>query len=62
LKFQQIDRYVRDRLVRLLAKRGGDRRQPFRRDDWPLPRFVNEHGLHRLIGTIRYPGLVNATC
>jgi RNA-directed DNA polymerase len=62
VKFQQIDRYVRDRLIRLLARRGGDRKQPFRPAQWPLPRFVNDHGLHRLIGTIRYPGLVNATC
>lgn len=61
-KFQQIDRYVRDRLIRLLAKRGGDRKKPFNPDDWPLTRFVNEHGLYRLIGTIRYPGLANATC
>ena len=62
LKFQQIDRYVHDRLIRLLAKRGGDRKKPFNPAEWPLPRFVNDHGLHRLIGTIRYPGLVNATC
>jgi RNA-directed DNA polymerase len=61
-KFQQVDRYVRERLLRLLSKRGGDRRKPFNPRDWPLPRFVNEHGLYRLIGTIRYPGLVNATC
>lgn len=61
-KFQQIDSYVRDRLVRLLAKRGSDRKKPFNPRLWPLPRFVNDHGLHRLLGAIRYPGLVNATC
>jgi len=60
-KFQQVDRYVCERLVGLLAKRGGDRRKPFDPDKWPIQRFVNEHGLHRLVGTIRYPG-VNATC
>jgi RNA-directed DNA polymerase len=61
-KFQQIDRYVRDRLVRLLVKRGGDRKTPFSPREWPHPRFVNDHGLHQLLGTIRYPGPVNATC
>jgi RNA-directed DNA polymerase len=60
-KFQQIDRFVHRRLVRLMARRGGDRRRPFRAKKWPLPRFVNEHGLHRLVGTIRYPGEVHAT-
>ena len=59
--FQQIDSFVHRRLVQLMARRGGDRRKPFRRKDWPLPRFAKEHGLHRLIGTIRYPGEVHAT-
>jgi len=61
IKFQQIDLFVHRRLVRLMARCGGDRRKPFRRSKWPLPRFVKEHGLHRLIGTIRYPGEVHAT-
>ena len=58
LKFQRIDRYVGRRLVSLLARRGGarKRKKPFRRDDWPHERFVKEHGLYRLLGTIRYPG------
>jgi len=60
-KFQQVDLFVHRRLVRLMARRGGDRRRPFRAKKWPLPRFVNEHGLHRLVGTIRYPGEVHAT-
>jgi group II intron reverse transcriptase/maturase len=60
-KFQQVDRFVHRRLVRLLARRGGDRRKKFRVKQWPLPRFVKEHGLHRLLGTIRYPGEVHAT-
>jgi RNA-directed DNA polymerase len=62
VKFQQVDRYVHGRLVRLLAKRGGDRKKPFNPRAWPLSRFVNDHGLHRLLGTIRYPCFVNATC
>ena len=61
IKFQQVDLFVHQRLVRLMARRGGDRRKPFREAEWPLPRFVKEHGLHRLVGTIRYPGEVHAT-
>jgi RNA-directed DNA polymerase len=61
LKFQQTDRYVHGRLIRLLARRGGDRRKPFSARQWPLTRFMNEHGLHRLPGTIRYPGVAHAT-
>ena len=64
-KFNQIDRYVRERLLRLLAHRGGQRRwkpggRPFRYADWPHRRFVTEHGLYQLLGTIRYPGGVHA--
>jgi group II intron reverse transcriptase/maturase len=60
IKFERIDSYVRYRLVRLLACRGGRRRATFRASDWPVPRFVAEHGLHRLLGTIRYPGGAHA--
>jgi group II intron reverse transcriptase/maturase len=60
-KFQQIDRYVAMRLVRLLRNRGGWRKRPFHARDWPHRRFVEEHGLYRLLGTIRYPGVVHAT-
>jgi RNA-directed DNA polymerase len=64
-QFNRIDRYVRQRLLRLLAQRGGDRRwkpggRPFRGSDWPHRRFVTEHGLYQLLGTIRYPGGVHA--
>ena len=55
-KFQQIDRYVHERLLGLMRNRGGWRRAPIRRSDWPQKRFVKEHGLYRLLGTIRYPG------
>jgi RNA-directed DNA polymerase len=61
VKFQQIDRYVEMRLVRLLGNRGSWRHRPFHARDWSHPRFVEEHGLHRLLGTIRYPGGVHAT-
>ena len=55
-KFRQIDRYVEERLLGLIRKRGGQRRTPHRPKDWPLNVFVKKHGLHRLLGTIRYPG------
>jgi len=60
LKFQQIDRYVQVRLLRLLERRGGQRRKGFRWKDWPHQRFVKDHGLYRLLGTIRYPGGAHA--
>jgi len=64
-KFNQVDRYVRERLLRLMAQRGGQRRwkpgrRPFRWRDWPHRRFVEEHGLYKLLGTIRYPGGAHA--
>lgn len=64
-KFNQIDRYVHMRLIRLMLQRGGGRRwkpgkRPFRRREWPHRRFVEEHGLYQLLGTIRYPGGAHA--
>lgn len=59
-KFQQVDRYVENRLVRLLTSwrhHRRDRPRPFRLRDWPITRLVNDFGLHRLLGTIRYPGV-----
>jgi group II intron reverse transcriptase/maturase len=64
-KFRAIDRYVEERLQRLLAARGGQRKnlpggKPFRSADWPHARFVEEHGLYKLLGTIRYPDRTHA--
>ena len=64
-KFNAVDRYVHHRLIRLMALRGGQRRSkpdgtPFRSTHWPHRRFVQEHGLYQLLGTIRYPGRVHA--
>lgn len=63
IKFQQIDRYVEQRLVRLLASRRHRdwERRPFHMKEWPHARFVEEHGLYKLLGTIRYPGAAHAT-
>jgi len=58
-KFNAVERCVRERLLRLPVRRGGQRRPDARRlrpVQWPHRRFVNEHGLYRLLGTIRYPG------
>ena len=61
-KFHAVDRHVHQRLLRLLERRGGQRKwkpggRPFRASQWPHQRFVNDHGLHQLLGTIRYPGV-----
>jgi len=64
--FQSIDRYVTERLWALLRRRRchqgrGRGRRPIRwRTQWPHDRFVREHGLHKLLGTIRYPGATHA--
>lgn len=55
-KFQQVDRYVTQRLHGLMTRRGGQRTTRFHPAQWPHERYVAEHGLHRLRGTIRYPG------
>jgi RNA-directed DNA polymerase len=64
-KFNQVDSYVRERLLRLLARRGGQRRwqpggRPFNPREWTHRRLVQEHGLYQLLGTIRYPGGAHA--
>ena len=59
-KFQQVDRYVNERLVRLLYRNLKIRRRPFHSRWWTPARFATL-GLHRLVGTIRYPAQVNAT-
>jgi RNA-directed DNA polymerase len=61
LKFQQVDRYVNQRLVRLMSRGRRDRTRPFINREWPPARIVKEFGLHRLVGTIRYPGSAHAT-
>lgn len=60
-KFHHVDSYVRERLLRLLARRGGQRGwrpggRPFNPQEWPHRRLVEEHGLYQLLGTIRFPG------
>jgi len=54
-KFVQIDRYVAWRLKRLLVKRKGRNLRAGEAAAW-TPDWLRAHGLHRLMGTIRYPG------
>ena len=54
-RFIQIDRYVAWRLKRLLVKRKGRYLRAGEADAW-TPDWLRAHGLHRLMGTIRYPG------
>ena len=61
LKFQQVDRYVNGRLVRLLRHVRSWRRRPFSLRERSPARFAAGLGLYRLVGTIRYRGQVNAT-
>ena len=61
-QFHAIDRYVSERLVRLLLGRRRDlRRRPFHCREWNHDRFVSDFGLHKLLGTIHYPGVVHAS-
>jgi len=55
-QFQQLDQYVTARLRDLLYKRHGSRLAAGRAADWTAD-FFCDLGLHRLRGTIRYPGV-----
>jgi RNA-directed DNA polymerase len=54
-KFIQIDRYVAWRLKRLLIKRKGRNLRAGDAAQWTAT-WLRAHGLHKLMGTIRYPG------
>jgi RNA-directed DNA polymerase len=59
--FQQIDRYVTQRLTRLVGSRKRWQPRPFFVREWTHARFVKDFGLYKLLGTIRYPGGAHAT-
>jgi RNA-directed DNA polymerase len=66
-QFNGVDSYVRRRLLRLMARRGGQRGgqvegRRLRWRAWPHRRFVTDHGLYQLLGTIHYPGGAHAAC
>jgi RNA-directed DNA polymerase len=54
-KFRQIDRYVAWRLKRLMIKRKGRNLRAGEAAAWTED-WLKGHGLHQLLGTIRYPG------
>jgi RNA-directed DNA polymerase len=53
-KFTSMDRYVAWRLKRFLIKKRGRNLRPGQGDIWTRTWF-HDQGLHRLMGTIRYP-------
>ena len=57
-KFVEIDDYAQQRLRRLLVARPGRNLRPGQADQWTSDWF-REQGLHRLRGTIRYPGVAS---
>ena len=54
-KFTQIDKYVWRRLIHMLIRKRGHNLKPGQVDRWTDDWFKDQ-GLHRLRGTIRYPG------
>ena len=56
VKFGQIDDYAYERLRGFLKRRHGRNLRAGVADRWTR-QFFHEHGLHRLRGTIRYPGI-----
>ena len=59
LKFNQIDHYVRQRLGLFLARRRGYQDRHVAISQWSFE-WLRGLGLHRLLGTVRYPGAAHA--
>ena len=55
-KFNQVDRYVEKRLHGFMKKRKGRNLRAGEAERWTSDFFVEGHGLHRLRGTVQYPG------
>ena len=55
-KFNRIDTYVWRRLMRFQVRRKGRHLKPGEARAWTQDFFVEHHSLHRLRGTVRYPG------
>jgi RNA-directed DNA polymerase len=53
-KFRQLDRYAEWRLRRLLIKKRGRNLRPEQVERW-TDKWFHDQGLHKLMGTIRYP-------
>jgi group II intron reverse transcriptase/maturase len=55
-KFNQLDSYVWRRLRALRVKRAGSKLRAGQAERWTSDYFVEGFGVHRLRGTVRYPG------
>jgi RNA-directed DNA polymerase len=55
VKFRQVDRYAAWRLKRLLIKKRGRNLRAGQADQW-TEEWLHGLGLHKLSGTVRYPG------
>ena len=53
-QFVSLDRYTAWRLRRLLIKKRGRNLRPGQADRWRY-KWFHDQGLHKLMGTIRYP-------
>ncbi len=53
-KFRQLDRHVAWRLIRLLIEKRGRNLRAGQVDRW-TEAWLHDQGLHKLVGTIRYP-------
>jgi hypothetical protein len=60
IKFNSVDWYVGRRLQGFLARRAGRNLKTGQAEQWNAAWF-KQQGLYRLGGTIRYPGVVQAT-
>jgi len=56
VKFNRVDSYVWQRLRALRVKRAGSKLRAGQADRWPRDFFVKGFEIHRLRGTVRYPG------
>jgi RNA-directed DNA polymerase len=54
-KFNQLDSYVYRRLRALRVKRAGSKLKAGQAERWTRDYFTKGFGLHRLLGTVRYP-------
>jgi RNA-directed DNA polymerase len=54
-RFNQLDSYVWQRLRALRVKRAGSKLHAGQAERWTRDYFVEGLGLHRLLGTVRYP-------
>jgi hypothetical protein len=57
IKFTRVDAYVWKRLRGFMVKRKGRKLRAGEAQRWTEDFFVEQHGLYRLRGTVKYPGM-----